>query len=334
MKKGVGYMLLWGVLLLGEGCKKTSPDVPNGTGINNVFTQNINNIQRGEPVLLSFDSGNDTAVVHWQVSPNSNYTISTAGVYATVYWQQAGNYTVTAQVGQQQATYLVTVVGGLYTEVDTAFGLTASKQLNVLPKEAIAFTVQNATNNSFIWRTSSNISLANTAGSPAYFSFGSGNAGTIRVIEGNKIASRTVWLSDTTLAGVGKVNVPFIFSDKLIITPSVAIGANNQKILVLEAKTQYKYQSEKDTILHLADNYQGSYTLHYGGVMMAEIPQANTRPATCKDSFANLPVGTHLLAINIGNKTIMGSVSLSAAGVYTFGLATNNLVTIYPQTVQ
>ena len=112
-------------------------------------------------MLLSFDVGNNTTVVSWQVLPNSNYSISKAGVYASLLFTAAGNYTVIASTIDKQATYTVTINDSVYTDLtDTTFSLQASKLLNVLPNEVVSFSAKNSPANSFVWSASGNISVA------------------------------------------------------------------------------------------------------------------------------------------------------------------------------
>ena len=253
MKHQWKVILVIAIIGLIVGCKKTAPD--STAQPTNIFTQTLSNIKLSEPVLLSFDVGSNAAVVSWKVLPNSNYTISKVGIYATFYFSQAGNYTVIASTNNQQATYNISITNTVFTDQsDTAFTLQASKLVNVLPNESVSFTANNTGGTNLVWSSSGNISLANTVANPAVFSFGSGKTGRVTVAGSINFRSRTVWLQDSSLASVGLAAVPFIFSDKLTITPSVVKDGSGNKTMVLTAHTLYNYQSGKDSILSNVDN--------------------------------------------------------------------------------
>ena len=313
-------------------CKKTTPD--NIAQRDNIFTQTLKNIKRSEPVLLSFDVGNNAAVVSWQVLPNSNYTISKAGVYATLLFTAAGNYTVIASTNNKQATYNIAITDSLYIDQsDTTFSLQAFKLLDVLPNEVVSFTAKNSVSGSFVWSASGNVSVANTASNPATFSFSDGKTGTIKVTSVGNTRSRTVWLKDSVVNALVQV-IPFLFGDKLTITPSVTKDINGNKTLALTAKTTYNYQSNTDSILSAANVASDGYTVSYGGVAMATVPTAAIALPSCINKFDSISIGTHPFFVNFGNKTFVGSVSLNASGVYIFGWSNDSSVTIYPLIVQ
>ena len=333
MKHQWKVILVVAIIGLVVGCKKTAPDSTSQP--TNIFTQTLSSVKLSEPVLLSFDVGNNAAVVSWKVLPNSNYTISKVGVYATFYFSKAGSYTVIASTNNQQATYNISISDTVFTDQsDTAFNLQAAKLLNVLPNEAISFTAKNTGGNNLVWSASGNVSLANTVANPAIFSFGSGKTGSVTVASGSNIRSRTVWLMDSSLASAGLAAVPFIFSDKLTITPSVVKDSSGNKTLVLTANTLYNYQSGKDSVLSTVDNSSYGYTLNYGGVVTTVVPASTVKPATSTNNINSMTVGTHAFLINYGNKTHTGTVTLSALGVFSFGWAGNSDVSIYPLVVQ
>ena len=313
-------------------CKKTTPD--NIAQRDNIFTQTLKNIKSAEPILLSFDVGNNATVVSWQVLPNSDYTISKAGVYASFTFTKAGSYTIIASTANKQATYIITVNDSTYTNnLDTAFSLQAAKLLDILPNEAIAFTAKNSNANSFVWSASGNVSVANTTTNPAIFSFSNGKTATIKVTSGGNIRSRTVWLKDS-LQSASMETSPFMFGDKLIITPSVTKDLLGNKTLVLTAKTNFNYQSNTDSVLSVITTGSEGYTISYGGVLMASVPTSNVTAPNAVNKFDSLGTGTHPFYVNFGNKTLVGSVTLTAAGVFSFDWKNNNDVTIYPLTVQ
>ena len=333
MKHQWKVILVIAIIGLIVGCKKTAPD--STAQPTNIFTQTLSNIKLSEPVLLSFDVGSNAAVVSWKVLPNSNYTISKVGIYATFYFSQAGNYTVIASTNNQQATYNISITNTVFTDQsDTAFTLQASKLVNVLPNESVSFTANNTGGTNLVWSSSGNVSLANTVANPAIFSLGSGKTGSVTVASSSNFRSRTVWLQDSSLASVGLAAVPFIFSDKLTITPSVVKDGSGNKTMVLTAHTLYNYQSGKDSILSNVDNNSYGYTVNYGGVVTAMVPASIIKPAISTNNINGITVGTHAFLINFGNRTYTGKVTLNASGVFTFSWAGNSDVSIYPLVLQ
>ncbi len=313
-------------------CKKTTPD--NIAQRDNIFRQTLKSIKRSEPILLSFDVGNNANVVSWQVLPNSNYTITKAGVYASLVFTSAGTYTVIASTLDKQATYNVTIADSIYTDLsDTSFSLQASKLLDVLPNETVQFLAKNSPANIFVWSASGNVSVANTLGNPAMFSFSNGKTATIKVTSGSEIRSCTIWLKDS-LSNASVTTSPFMFGDKLTITPSVTKDLLGNKTLVITAKTNFNYQSNTDSILSVAIAGSEGYTVSYGGVLMASVPTSNVIAPSVVNKFEGIGIGTYPFYVNFGNKTLVGSVTLNAAGVYTFEWKNNGDVTIFPLTVQ
>ena len=333
MKKRYDLPLLLAICLMAFACNK---DITNGsTPVNNLFTDTVTALKRNEPQLLSFSDGNNTTIVKWQVSPNSNYTISTAGVYASLLFSKGGIYTVKAIANTTQATYIVTVLDSLFPDIDTGFSLEASQLVNVLPYQAVSFTVNNPLSpNNFIWTATGNISMANTSGNPALFSFGNGKTGTVKITSGSDTRSRTVWLADPTVNNPSVDTVPFIFFEKLTITPSVTTNGSGNKVLVLTANTGYNYQCYTDSVLSLVDTSNQQYTVSYGGVVMAAVPCADIKPATSVNTISKMSEGTYPFTVNFGNDTYIGSVTLSASGTYSFSWTNNDRVSIYPLVVQ
>lgn len=331
MKNRILLCLSFLICLFEIGCKK---DIPNNTNsVNNLFTDSVPTVKNNEPLLLSFSNGNNETIVQWQVFPNSNYSISKVGIYATFTFRKAGIYSIVATANSVKATYIVTVLDSVFSAVDTGFTLCASKLVNVLPNEIDSFTVKNPpSSSSFIWTTSGNISYANTASKPAIFSFGSGKTASVQVKVGNQTRSRTIWLSDSSIHNPTLDTVPFIFSDKLNITPSVSKDVNGNKILVLTAQTSYNYTSNTDLILSQVDSSNNQYTVSYGGVVMAKVPNTDVKPASCISNIS-MKEGTYPIVINYSNHTYIGTIELSATGIYTFVWAKNNEVSIYPLTV-
>ena len=308
--------------------------VTSNEGLNNVFTEKLDSIQIGEPVVLSFNNGNSAAVVSWTVSPADSITIEKTGAYATLYFAAPGTYTVVASASGKQASYQVKVINKTYNESGTSFAITASKLVSVLPNEVVQFNIQNATS-SIRWTTVGTQGLMNVFNNTlsAAISFRGGSVGTVIASDSFHSQSRTIWLSDTS-SNTAFVTVPFIFSDKINITPSVSTDSSGNKTLIMTAKTTYNYQSNADQILNLSTNANGACSLSYGGVIMAAVPQVNVSPAACVNSFSGLTPGTYSFTVQYANQTLTGSISLNAAGVFTINWLPNNYISIYPLTVQ
>ena len=333
MKSKYYVFLFLACCQFGLACSKDASTDSNA--VNHLFTDTVSVIKQTEPLLLSFNTGNNTAIVTWQVFPNKNYTISPAGVYATLSFSKGGTYNITATANATQATYVVTVSDSVYQDIDTGFSLRASQIVNILPYQNISFSVNNPPNiNDFIWTTTGNVSSINTSKNPATFSFGNGKTGTVHISSGNQSRTRTVWLADPSINNPSVDTVPFIFSDKLAITPSVQKDIQGKKQLVLTANTHYNYQCYTDSVLSLVDSSNQQYTLNYGGVVMASIPCSSIKPATSINSIVNMSVGTFPFTVNYGNDTYTGTVTLSATGVFSFNWISNKVVSIYPLVVQ
>ena len=331
MDKIIKLLLIWATFLTMVACTK----VTSNEGTYNLFTEKLDSIQLGEPVLLSFDNGNSANVVSWTVTPNDSIAIEKAGAYATFYFTTPGTYTVLASANSKQASYEVKVINKTYNNTGSSFGITASKIVGVSLNQLVYFKVNNAISNNIIWSASGGNAFINRAvdNRSAYISFSSGTACTINVSDSFNAQSRTIWIEDST-ANPSVVTVPFIFSDKLLITPSVSTDSSGNKSLILSTKTTYNYQSNTDQIINLTTAKNGHYTVSFGGVNMAAKPQANALPATCINMFQNMTAGTYPFTVDYGNETLSGSITLSQAGVFTFNWVANNYVSIYPLTVQ
>ena len=331
MKTIYKLLWLWPIVLMTVACTKTTSNEGSG---NNLFTEKIDSVQLNEPVLLSFSNGNNASIVSWQVTPSNGTTISKAGSYATLTFDSSGSYTIVASANNKQATYYVHVINKGYNNTGTGFSLTASNVVGAQLNESIIFTVNNASSGNLIWTASGNAGLVALSANKrvATINFTSGNTGTVTVTDGTNTQSRTIWL-DNAVNNVSIDTVPFMFGDKLNITPSIVSDSMN-KTLVISTKTTYNYQSNTDIILSTSDTLANNYSVSFGGVVMASIPLTNVLPATASNSFTNIPVGTYPFTVNYANQTFTGSISLNASGVYTFNWPANNYVSIYPLTLQ
>ncbi|MEI6184245.1 MAG: hypothetical protein WCP65_01875 [Bacteroidota bacterium] len=333
MKLIYKLVLIWAIVISAVACTK----VTSNEGQNTVFTEKLDSIQRGEPVLLSFNNGNNATVVTWSVTPSDSVTLEKAGAYATFYFAVPGTYTVVASANSKQATYQVKVINKTYNDIGSGFSVTASKTVGVQLNETVLFTAHNANSSVYFSTINSTIGVFNPTGSSALISFRGGSSGTVVASDSFHSQSRTIWLSDSLL-NPSLVTVPFIFSDKLNITPSVITDSLGNKTLVLSTKTTYNYQSTSDQILNFTANNKGSLIASYGGVTMSAAPQASVSPATCVNTFYNLvssTSNTYPFSVNYGNYTFTGTLTVNPNGVFTFNnWLPNGYVSIYPLTVQ
>jgi hypothetical protein len=309
-------------------CKKTTGSATNGS--DNLFTESLSNIQLREPVLLSFANA-DNGIVDWQITPDNNVEINKAGKYATVKFNSAGVYTVVGKSNSKQGTYIVTVLNTLYDDIGASFSVTASKIVGINANEEVLFTVHNAVDTpSWVINGYLPFTQFSADKKSALISFKGGSSATVTVTDGSKKQSRTVFINSASSTSLLDT-VPLIFSDRINITPSLS---TDKKTLYLTANTTYSYQCNTDKILSETDATNNEFTISYGGVVMATTPCLSITPATCINSFSNMPIGNFPFSINYENKTYTGTIDVSAAGVYTFNWTNNNLINISPLQVQ
>jgi len=324
-------VFFWAIIFITFACKKTTSTEGSG---NNLFTETLDSVLQNEPVLLSFDNGNSTNMITWTTTPQKGVHISQAGSYATLDFDSSGTYTVVASCNNKQATYKVNVLHKTYNDNSNSFGVTASKVVGANLNETIVFSVHNVSTNAITWTTSGNAGLVTISSDKlsASISFISGSTGIVTVSDSTHSQSRTIWLnnpaSNTTID-----TVPFMFGDKLNITPSVITDSLGKR-LVFTTSTTYQYQGNTDQILSLSTNTANAYRLSFGGVVMAAVPLANVLTATTVNSFQNIPAGTYPFTVDYANQTFIGTITVISSGVFTFNWTSNNYVSIYPLTVQ
>ena len=319
MKKILHLIILFAAIFLIASCKKTIQ--PNSNLADNLFTENINGIKLQEPVLLSF-SNNNTAIIDWQITPNTNFIINKAGNYATIKFAVAGVYTAIAKVGNKQATYIIDVNSNLYNNVGNKFSVTAAKIEGVSLIEEVLFTVNNADNTPVVWAASNNVDVIQIgANNTALISFKSGNTGTVKVIQNGQTASRSIFLNNAT-SNNAIDTVPFIFGDKLNITPLLS---SDKKSLYFSTSTTYNYQCNTDKILSVSDNTNQQLSLSFGGVVMSSTLCSTVVSANCINSFNNLLDGVYPFIINYENNTFTGTLTVNN-NKYDIVFANNSLI--------
>jgi predicted secreted protein len=322
--KNITYILiLFAGIFSITSCKKNTVASSNTT--DNLFTETINNIQRNEPVLLSF-TNNSTTAINWKITPNDNVTMSEAGNYATVKFAKAGTYTAIAKVGSKQATYIVNVNDVVYNDVGNSFSISASKVVGVNANEDVVFTINNAGSDTIKWTTIGYLPLINIASDEksAAISFKGGNSATVIVTQGNNTASRTIFINDSPSNGA-MIPVPFIFGDQLNIKPTLS---SDKKTLKLTAASSYNYQCNSDQILSVGEFKNNNFSVSYGGVAMSSTLCTSIAPAVCSNNFdvSNIPaVGSFPFTINYENKTFTGTITVSN-NKYDFTFTNNSLI--------
>ena len=127
----------------------------------------------------------------------------------------------------------------------------------------------------------------------ATINFTSGNTGTVTVTDGTNTQSRTIWL-DNAVNNVSIDTVPFMFGDKLNITPSIVSDSMN-KTLVISTKTTYNYQSNTDIILSTSDTLANNYSVSFAGGQFSnssQAPAVNTGTASIQTVYTAVSDGT------------------------------------------
>lgn len=335
MNKVLSSIFLFFFLAASSGCKKENS--LNGNNIN-VFTETLATLKKGEPILLSFNIGGSTPPI-WEVSPNINVQINAVANNASIEFKTAGKYTITAKSNGKQGTYIATVIDSSFNIFGNTFSLIANKLVDVTPLQTIEFVVQNAASSNLVWSASNNANIVSISPNKlsAQVSFNTGvggaisNNGNVTVTDGIHTQTRVVWLNTNTSST--HVMVPFLFTDKLQITPSVTTDSQGQKTLVLKAKTQLLYQCSGESILSATSTNRG-YAISYGGVNMSKTICQTKEAPTVVNTFNSIPIGTHDFTINFGNKTLVGTLTLTNMGVYNFSWNNNTEVAINPLTIQ
>ena len=331
MKSILKYILPVFLVLGSIACKKTD----NAPGSNVVYQETIQDIQKNEPVLLTFNNSNNTAKVTWVVDPSGNSITNTVGNSATITFSVSGTFKVTATAGSVSAVYTVIVNNIEYVDYGTTFNLSASKQVNIEIGEPILFSVHNAAapGSQITWQIDpiwSTIS-SDTAKNTKTVTFSSGGLKTVTASDGIHTQSKSIWITDPANANPDKDTVPFILGEKLQLTPSI-ISIAGAKQLVMQASTTNTYHCPTDKILSFASSFD--YTLDYLGVVISPQPCSPTSVATSSNSFSSIPAGIHPFTINFGNNTYAGSLDVSASGIYTFTWPDERSVRISPLVVQ
>lgn len=315
-------------------CKKETSSDSN----NNIFTETKDNVQRNEPVLLSFGDNSTAQNVVWQCNPNTGVTLNNIGDYANISFANAGTYTVTAKNNSnKQGTYIVTVTNTLYDEFGSALVMSPSKTINVGINEDVVFTAYNSNQNiqDSDWVVHS---IAST-----FKGFGAGNksitvsfqtpgAKYVSLKNGNTYETKTIWVVDSPTSST--VYTPFLFGDKLNITPSVAIS-NGKRNLQLNTTATYKYRCNTDQLIADTYNRNGTYILSFGGASIAPTTCSQIDAPKNSSSLTNMLAGnTYAFAINYQNKTFNGLISVDSSNTFNISFNDNNLISFTSKTAK
>ena len=329
------FCLFLTVTVFSISCKKAVPENQPNTLL---YTEKIVDIKKGEPVSLTFGDDNITTKVIWSVKPDSNFTINSVANNATIIFNKAGIYAVTATLGNVYAEYIITVDNIRYTpNYGSKFSMTAEKFVNIDENEPIVFSVHNSLLGSslgwsvFTSDTANSYTLSpNNVNKTATITFMGKGYFVVSADDGVDFQRRTVWVNNILNSNPNFDTVPFMLGDKLLLKPSVEQTTNGKK-LVITATTTKKYHCSTDKILSYNSNIE--YIIDYSGVVVAPNPCNPRDVASCVNSFKNMQVGTHPFIINFGNKTYTGTINLSALGTYTFTWTNSSEVDISPLVV-
>jgi hypothetical protein len=323
------------IAFFSTSCKKTVPENQPNTLL---YTEKIVGIKKGEPVSLTLGDDNIKSKVVWAIKPDSNFTINSVANNATIVFNTAGIYIVTATLGNVYAEYTITVDNIQYTpNYGSNFSMTAERFVNIYENEPVVFSVHNSSLGSslgwsvFTSDTSNSYTVSpNNANKTATIIFNGKGYFVISADDGVDFQRRTVWVNSVLNSNPNLDTVPFVLGDKLQLKPSVEQTTNGKK-LVITATTSKKYHCSTDKILSYNSNSE--YIIDYSGVTVAPIPCNPRDVASCTNSFKNMQVGTHPFIINFGNKTYSGTVNLNALGTYTFTWANTSEVSVSPLVV-
>lgn len=331
MKK---YLTILIAVFLIASCKK---ETSNNT-TDNLFTETKSNVQLNEPLLLSFGDNSTQQNVTWQCNPNTGVSINNIGDYANFSFTNAGTYTVTAKNNNnKQGTYIITVVNTLYNEFGNSFTVSPSKVINVAINEDVVFTAYNSNQNIqdsdwVVHSIASTFKGFGTGNKSITVSFQTAGAKYVSLKNGNNYETKTIWVVDSPANNT--VYMPFLFGDKLNITPSVVVN-NGKRNLQLNTTATYKYRCNTDKIIADTYNRNGTNILSFGGAAIAATNCAQISEPTITNSFTNMTVGnTYAFAINYQNKTFNGSITVDANGTFDINFNDNNLVSFTTKTAK
>jgi hypothetical protein len=323
IKISISLLLLIAILI---SCKKTAPDDHEKTLL---YKENISNIKKGEPISVTFGDDDITSKVEWLLSPNNNTKITTIANNATILFDKAGTYTVTASMENVYAIYTITVEDVFYTpDYGTKFNMTAPKFFGIKKNEPITFSTYNSNSNAIGWSVfpsdSVNITRDNI-NKKATIRFAKSGFVAVYATDGIDTIRRTI-LVDPPITNPNLLNANFMLGDRLQLTPSIE---GNK--LIITATTSRKYNCSSDNILSFSFNSE--YEIDYSGVSIAPLTCSSRSFASCVNSFKNIKIGTHTFSVGFQNKTYKGTITLDNAGKYKFDWKDNSVVSIFPTTL-
>ena len=110
MKKIILIMTIAGLMLSFTACNKDE----NGPAVSNLEASKSAKIKKGEPVSFKLAGAPEGSAVLWNVTPDKDVKITAAGNIASVFFANAGSYTVNATYGTLKATSTVSVQDSIY----------------------------------------------------------------------------------------------------------------------------------------------------------------------------------------------------------------------------
>jgi plastocyanin len=311
-------------------CKKA---IPEDLGKTLLFKENISNVKKGEPVSVTFGDDNVTAKIDWTISPTTNSTIKTIANNATITFDEAGTYTITATMGNVYSIYNIMVDDINYTpDFGTNSTMVAPKFFNIRPNEPVTFTAYNTTNGiigcTAFPATGVQISVNNNK-KTATLIFDNIGFYAIYINDGLVNYTRRSIIVDSPNTNISLQNTDFFLGDKLQLTPSLQAGK-----IVISAQTSRKYNCNNDIILSSSiSSLPNEYQIDYVGVSTSHTTCSVRNVATCVNNLKPVKVGIHPFIISFQNKTFKGTIALTATGKYTFDWKDNSEISIFPTTL-
>lgn len=303
-------------------CKKQDSNSTNG---DNLFTETKNNVQRNQPVLLSFGDNSSNQTTTWKCEPATAINANIVGDYSTYTFSNSGTYTVTATQNNKKGTFIINVVNSVYDDIGSNFCVTVDKQLDVNINDNVTFTVHNAlgtvaTSNWHVESIPSTFIGYSNNNNSITVQFSKAGANYVTFNNGTQKQTKMVWVNNATPT---QKLMPFIYSDKLIIEPSLD-STSGSKELLFTIKTSYNYWCNTDEIIADAFSKNGNHILSFAGVASSSSCPTKDKP-TVIAKFSNLAIGnTYPFNLNYENKTFEGSITVATNGTYTINNMKDN----------
>jgi len=132
MKKSILSMAVTVLILVFSSCIKDDDRVGN----TNLDASKTSGIKKGEPITFRFSEVPDGSNIKWEVIPDKSIQINAVGNTATILFNMAGLYNVSASSGQLKAGIKVSVQDSIYTP-----GGTGSSAIDALKGDMVSFII-------------------------------------------------------------------------------------------------------------------------------------------------------------------------------------------------